>query len=127
LFERSSPEIYSALHDVIRRALETNGVTATLAANAGPKISEDCFVNAVRADVISGDRKIAGAAHRRTRTGLLHQGSIQQPDLPDRFRNDFALMLCAGFERKTISPPILERATAICESKYATVGWLKRR
>lgn len=126
-FERSSPEIYPALHDAIRRALEINGVNAALAATASPKISEDCFVNAVRADVISGDRKIAGAAHRRTRTGLLHQGSIQQPELPDRFRDDLAQMLCSGFERRTLSPQVLERAEQIGEAKYGTAEWLMRR
>jgi lipoate-protein ligase A len=126
-FQKSSPEIYSALHEAIRRALESNGVSARLAGNAAPKISENCFANAVRADVMDADRKIAGAAHRRTRNGLLHQGSIQQPDLPNRFRNDLAQMLCARFVKKNISPAILERATAICESKYATVGWLERR
>ena len=126
-FARSSPEIYSALHDAVRCALETNGVIATLAAGAAPKISEDCFVNAVRADVISGDRKIAGAAHRRTRAGLLHQGSIQQPDLPDRFRNDLVKLLCAACERKTLSPELLKHAEQIAESKYATTQWLKRR
>jgi lipoyl(octanoyl) transferase len=126
-FERSSPEIYSALHEAIRRALEMNGVSATLAGNAAPKISENCFANAVRADIMSADRKIAGAAHRRTRNGLLHQGSIQQPGLPERFRNDLLQELCAGFERKTVSPAILERAVAISESKYAMEDWLKRR
>jgi lipoate-protein ligase A len=126
-FEKSSPEIYSALHDAIRRALESNGVTATLAGSAVPKISENCFANAVRADVMSADRKIAGAAHRRTRSGLLHQGSIQEPNLPDRFRNDLAQILCAGFERKAISPSTLERAEQIAASKYATAEWLKRR
>lgn len=126
-FERSSPEVYSALHEAIRHALESNGVSATLASSPSAKISENCFANAVRADVMSADRKIAGAAHRRTRTGLLHQGSIQQPDLPERFRNDLAQNLCPAFERKAISTAILERATVICESKYAMMEWLKRR
>ena len=127
LFERSSPEIYSALHDAIRRALDANGLTTTLATSAAPKISENCFANAVRADVMSGARKIAGAAHRRTRTGLLHQGSIQQPNLPDRFRNDLAQMLCDAGEQKTLSPELLERAQRIAQAKYGTAEWMKRR
>jgi lipoyl(octanoyl) transferase len=126
-FERSSLEIYSALHEAIRRALEMNGVTAALAASTSPKISENCFVNAVRADVISGDRKIAGAAHRRTKAGLLHQGSIQQPNLPDRFRMDLAKLLFAEYLPKTISPDTLERAERIAEAKYGTGEWLTRR
>jgi lipoyl(octanoyl) transferase len=126
-FERSSPEIYSAFHESIRRALESNGVPATLAGNAAPKISENCFANAVRADVMSADRKIAGAAHRRTRRGLLHQGSIQQPDLPERFRTDLAHMLCERPENRTFGAQLLEDAEQIAAAKYATMEWLKRR
>ena len=70
------------LHDAIREALKRNGIEATLANSVSPKVSEDCFANAVRADVISEGRKIAGAAHRRSRAGLLHQGSIQKAKLP---------------------------------------------
>jgi lipoate-protein ligase A len=126
-FARSSLEIYASVHDAIRSALEANRIEATLVDQAAPRISEDCFANPVRADVVSAGRKIAGAAHRRSRAGLLHQGSIQQPNLPDRFRADLSEMLCAEFERKTISPEILERAIAISQAKYATVEWLKRR
>jgi len=38
-----------------------------------------CFVGAERFDLVWQDRKIAGAAQRRTRQGLLIQGSIQPP------------------------------------------------
>lgn len=127
LFEKASPEIYSAVHGAIRQALESNGVSATLAGSAVPKISENCFANAVRSDVMSAGRKIAGAAHRRTRNGLLHQGSIQQPDLPDRFKEDLARTFCGQFERKTISASILDRARRVADAKYATSEWLMRR
>src|SRR5437764_9514148 len=71
VFAQSSREIYAALHDAIRRALAANGVDAFLADSAAPKVSENCFANAVRADLMSAGRKIAGAAHRRSRAGLL--------------------------------------------------------
>ena len=99
---------------------------ASLANGSAPKVSEVCFANAVRADVISGGQKIAGAAHRRTRTGLLHQGSIQQNNLPDRFREDFAGILCPQFERMTLSSKSSERAAEIAEKKYGTNEWLTR-
>lgn len=126
-FARSSVEIYGAVHEALLTALEVNGVVATLANAADPRISEACFANAVRADVISNGQKIAGAAHRRTRAGLLHQGSIQRSDLPSRFRDDFARVLCERFERKTLSPEVLERATTIAEAKYGTSEWLRLR
>ena len=127
VFARSSLEIYAALHDAIRRTLEANGIQAMLVDQAAAKSSEDCFANAVQADVVSGGRKIAGAAHRRSRAGLLHQGSIQQPNLPDRFRADLARALCVRYEMKTIAPELMERAAAIAAAKYGTAEWLNRR
>ena len=126
-FAHSSLEIYAKLHEAIRLALQANGVDASLAGSAAPKISEACFANAVRADVITNGQKIAGAAHRRTRGGLLHQGSIQRSDLPSPFRDDLARILCDHFEKTTLSPGVVERATTIAEAKYGTAGWMTRR
>jgi lipoyl(octanoyl) transferase len=125
-FQKSSVEIYQAVHDAICRALEANGVEAVLAKDAAPKISENCFANAVRADVLSSGRKIAGAAHRRSRAGLLHQGSIQRSDLPAQFRDDLAEILCPQRERMLLPPEIRERAADIAATKYATSEWLMR-
>lgn len=125
-FRQSSIEIYEAVHDAIRHALKINGVAASLANDATPKVSENCFANAVRSDVLSDGRKIAGAAHRRSRAGLLHQGSIQRNDLPDRFRADLAEILCPRFERMALSAAIRERATELAETKYGTSAWLER-
>jgi lipoate-protein ligase A len=126
-FARSSLAIYSGLHDAIREALEENGIAASLANAVSPKISQECFANAVRADVISQGQKIAGAAHRRSRAGLLHQGSIQRANLPDRFRDDLARVICDRFERKALSPELIDRATTIAGAKYGTTEWLMRR
>lgn len=126
-FARSSLEIYAAVHDAIRRALEANGVDAFLADSAAPKVSESCFANAVRADLMSSGQKIAGAAHRRSRAGLLHQGSIQQRDLPERFRSDFAQVLCERYGTRTLSPELMERAAGIAAKKYGTFEWLTHR
>jgi len=126
-FARSSLEIYSELHDAIRQALTANAVEATLASAVAPKVSEHCFANAVQSDVLSDGRKIAGAAHRRSRAGLLHQGSIQLPNLPAKFMEDFARALCDRFERKTLPAELIARATAIARAKYATDEWLARR
>src|SRR6267143_1541655 len=125
-FARSSLVIYSDLHDAIRGALQASGINATLADSASPRVSENCFANAVRADVISEGRKIAGAAHRRSRAGLLHQGSIQNAKLPLRFIDDFAGALCDRFERRVFSRELIDRATVIAQRKYGTTEWLRR-
>lgn len=126
-FARSSLAIYSDLHDAIREALRENGIDASLAHSVSPRVSEDCFANAVRADVISGGRKIAGAAHRRSRAGLLHQGSIQNQKLMHCFIDDFAHTLCDRFEHRALSQELIDRATTIAQAKYGTLEWLTRR
>jgi lipoate-protein ligase A len=126
-FLRSSLEVYATLHEAICLALAANKIAATLANEAGQKISEDCFANPVRADVLSGHRKIAGAAHRRSRAGLLHQGSIQRSDLPERFREDFTRILCDRFEKGVLPLATLEHAAEIASAKYASPAWLTRR
>lgn len=126
-FAYSSLAIYSHLHDAIREALEANGIAASLANSVSPKVSENCFANAVRADVLSGGRKIAGAAHRRSRAGLLHQGSIQLARLPAKFMDDFARALSDRFQRNPLPPELITQATVIAEAKYATAEWLMRR
>ena len=124
---KSSLEIYAAVHEAIQRALEVNRIEASLMTQAAPKISEHCFANAVRADVMSAGRKIAGAAHRRSRAGLLHQGSIQRHDLPDRFRRDLARTLCERYETKILASELMDRAALIAAKKYGTTEWLRRR
>ena len=123
---RSSRIIYSEVHAAIRQTLGSNSAVA-LASAAAPKISEACFANPVEADVLLDGRKIAGAAQRRTRAGLLHQGSIQCDTLPGRFRDAFARALCPAFEQKQLPAEVLARAREIAAEKYATGQWLERR
>jgi len=126
-FAQSSLAIYSAVHRAIRDALQANGIEATLANSISPKVSEDCFANPVRSDVISQGRKIAGAAHRRSRLGLLHQGSIQISNLSDQFLADLAGKLSDRVEPKSVSQELIDRAIQIAQTKYGTREWLTRR
>src|SRR5262245_58831652 len=104
----SSMLIYEKIHRALVDALEKTGQHATLAAIvAGRGLtgandpSYSCFANPVRADVIVDRRKIAGAAQRRTRRGLLQQGSIQGTELADNLTDQFAHALSANCrERK---------------------------
>lgn len=118
-------EIYEEVHDAIRRALATQA--AALARADAPKLSEACFANPVVADVLVEGRKIAGAAQRRTRAGLLHQGSIQYENLPLDFRAAFARELCPSAENRVLSAELLARAEELARAKYGTAEWLHRR
>ncbi len=118
--------IYAASHRAIRDALRVEGLEAQLAAAPAPKISDACFANPVRDDLMLGGRKIAGAAQRRTRAGFLQQGSIQIPDLTPAFRDRFARALSAAVEPREIPSSVLGRATVLATEKYGTDEWLRR-
>ncbi|MDQ6654261.1 MAG: hypothetical protein M3Y80_00410 [Verrucomicrobiota bacterium] len=115
---------YAFVHTAIAEVL-SGSVDAHLAKTDAPKISEACFANAVVADVLIGARKIAGAAQRRTRAGLLHQGSIQHENLPTSFADALAGRLCSGYERVQFATPAA--AEPLAAEKYATAAWSQRR
>lgn len=118
--------IYAALHSAIRDALREEKIDAELAATAAPKISDACFANPVRADLLLEGRKIAGAAQRRNRAGFLQQGSIQLPNLALGFRTRFARALADTVEVREISPALRTRAAELVAQKYGTDAWLRR-
>ncbi|HEY1582935.1 MAG TPA: hypothetical protein VGF73_07545 [Chthoniobacterales bacterium] len=119
-------KIYAALHAAICDALRKEGREAEMAAEAAPRISDACFANPVRHDVMMAGRKIAGAAQRRTRGGFLHQGSIQLPDLPASFRERFTTALAAEIRCEEMPSSVLERAAILARQKYGSAEWLRR-
>jgi len=126
-FVLPSKIIYQRVHSTLGSALREIGVVAVLAETEAPKISDACFANPVVSDVIESGRKIAGAAQRKTRTGLLHQGSIQCGNLDKRFRNAFASLLGRRILVGRIGTRVLHAAEELATTKYATVEWLQRR
>jgi len=139
VFGESSMSIYEKIHSALRNALATNGGGVELAAmgrNAAlrrPRTAQRavptniCFANPVEADVIIGARKVAGAAQRRTRAGLLQQGSIQGVDLGNGLAERFAKELSHNRETRSLRDTVQNRAEEIAARKYATEDWLRKR
>ncbi|MEP6822318.1 MAG: hypothetical protein ABI946_08220 [Chthoniobacterales bacterium] len=119
-------QIYRQIHGAIQQALSENLPVALANADA-PKVSDVCFANAVASDVLVQGRKIAGAAQRRTRAGLLHQGSIQYEGLPDGFREAFTRALGLEFSQLTLDSGVLRSAEKLAEQKYGNPKWLEMR
>jgi lipoate-protein ligase A len=126
-FALPSNVIYQRVHSMLGNALRENGIAAVLTETKAPKISDACFSNPVVSDVIEGSRKIAGAAQRKARSGLLHQGSIQRVNLDERFRNAFTQLLGQRIVEERIEAGVLDAAEELATTKYATVDWLRRR
>jgi lipoyl(octanoyl) transferase len=135
VFAESSMSIYENVHRALRKALVANGQSAELAlaasvVDAGTEIVDrgyNCFANPVRADVMIDSCKVAGAAQRRTRGGLLQQGSVQYVDLGNGLAERFAQALSEARCEKSLNKSLIERAEKIAEQKYGTDSWLRRR
>lgn len=114
---------YERVHAVIVSLL---GPGVSLAAERAVQRSDSCFENPVRHDLIADGEKIAGAAQRRTRTGLLHQGSVQlrapRPDLAEAL----ARALASHFEKISLSTAVANEAADVAASRYGTDAWLRR-
>ncbi len=123
----SSRALYQQIHTTIAQCLARSGLRTTLASGNAPRCSDACFANPVRADVMLNGHKIAGAAQRRTRAGLLHQGSIQLTDGEAMLRQDLAAALADEVEIAKDAPTrLLEEAKHLAEQKYASETWLGR-
>ncbi len=144
IFAASSKTIYAAIHSALRDALNVHGQRAELAPAPEAVINEcgyngACFPNPVSSDVMVNGRKVAGAAQRRTRRGVLHQGSIQlatgrvrvaaatgHVDLGNGLAERFANELSEARRERSVTRSFLERAKEIAEQKYGTESWLRR-
>ena len=78
--EMSAPESYCHIHRGVQAALKACGIVSELTPSAHDVESHACFAKPVKFDIVAPTGKLSGAAQRRTREGLLHQGSILLPD-----------------------------------------------
>jgi lipoyl(octanoyl) transferase len=134
-FGESSISIYEKIHRALADVLNGIGEGAELAGSARfadrtPQRgvpTNNCFANPVHADVMINGRKVAGAAQRRTRRGLLQQGSIQGVHLDSGLAERFAEALSANRHARKINEENLSRARELAQRKYGTDAWLHRR
>jgi lipoate-protein ligase A len=123
LCDAPATESYRIVHDCLVKALRAQGVpaelelrvapveeaTAPAAPAAGP--AGVCFQRAEVFDVVHGDSraKIAGAAHKRNKNGLLLQGSLWKPACAAAadwaaFHDQFVAGLAAALGAETATP-----------------------
>lgn len=70
-------ESYRFIHAALAEVLPQEGWKVRLADGSSETGAASCFENPVCHDLVDeAGRKIAGAGQRRTRSGLLHQGSV---------------------------------------------------
>lgn len=149
LEEARATQSYRAVHEAIAAALAAQGIEAALklaepapdeAENARTTPAGVCFQRAEVFDVVHARtaEKIAGAAQKRNKHGLLFQGSIWRPALGrgagefdwDLFEQAFVAALAAalGCEAQPVPwPELNEDEVAGLTEQYASAEWIEHR
>ncbi len=135
---------YNDIHKIIAVTLQAVGFENVTLSGEGDTgrgaVSHECFGNPVRHDVMLDGHKVAGAAQRRTRGGLLHQGSIQGPHEPRAGNPHFGpgsalhsavcahlpLALARRADPWQLSTEELERAQSLAAMRYAVTSWIDK-
>ncbi len=129
--DQAAGESYRQIHEAMIAALVASGITDCL---LQPVSTSDgmgvCFSEPARFDIVRDGQKIAGAAQRRSRTGFLHQGTVQPLQPPPGFAWSFARALAietVAIAQSEAEKVLLERAQTLCSEKYLTESWLHER
>jgi lipoate-protein ligase A len=146
LAQMPATESYRWIHERVAAALrDALNISASARAvedsSSGPSSSSPpaqvCFEAPVHWDVVENfttgeSRKIAGAAQRRSRGHLLHQGSVILPeDIAANASQDWRRSLVEKLSTHPIndwqpSPRLLTHAQQLETERYATEAWTQR-
>lgn len=130
IIPRSAPQagwqaadLYNAIHESIRAVLAAPGVRLAGGGDVVP--GAECFASPACGDLLEGSRKVCGGAMRRTRSGVIYQGSIQSNKLPAHG----AVAASLAGRIVTFRPPedFDEIAGRIAGEKYAADWWRNLR
>jgi lipoyl(octanoyl) transferase len=123
-------ESYRILHEALAAALTEEGLSLAMASADVETGDALCFRNPVGHDLVDGTgTKIAGAGQRRTRGGMLHQGSVALPcDTATSIlrANRFAARLADSCETIGLTPPDAMIAERIAR-RYGHPDWTASR
>ena len=133
-YSLSAVESYQQIHEWIQRAFGRLKIATELASCCLKSGPGQCFVGYEKFDLLWHGKKIAGAAQRRTKAGLLIQGSIQPPPLSLNRADWEAAMLASVPEEVSASAKALnaddrlrERAEHLAQQKYSQTAFNQRR
>ena len=126
-------ESYQRVHIWVQAAFEGINISAELAPSSRKEAPGQCFAGAEQFDVLWKNRKVAGAAQRRTRNGLLIQGSIQPP--PGVVRSDWERAFCDVAQKRwgvvwesfQLSPATEQMIQKRAREKFGTVEFIEGR
>jgi lipoate-protein ligase A len=115
-------DAYWLLHKAVAASFETRP-DLHLAELHSPQGQYECFQKPVRGDVVTDGRKLAGGAQRRTKSGMLHQGSIDAKLSAEQLKQGFRETLGIDFEDCEVTDAERTIAEKLVMEKYATDAW----
>jgi lipoate-protein ligase A len=127
-------ESYQRIHEWIRDSFAKLNVSTELSSCRLNESTGQCFAGAEQFDLVWHGKKIAGAAQRRNRLGLLIQGSVQPPPVK-LAKADWQKAMCdAACERwkvqwypLEVDTALNERAQKLVREKYSRAEYNQRR
>ena len=127
-YQLKAVESYRAVHAWIKEAFARLGLASQLATQRAKEHIGQCFVGAEQFDVLHENRKIAGAAQRRTKHGLLIQGSIQPPKGVKREDWEQAFLEVAGVTWRPLDlDDAFDARVRELANKYSSSAYNQRR
>jgi lipoate-protein ligase A len=133
-YELSAVESYQRVHEWIRAAFQKLGIITELAPCCRKAMPGQCFAGHEKSDVLWHDRKIAGAAQRRNRNGLLIQGSVQPPPIKVARADWEQAMGDAGAQNFSIiweelspAPDVVKRVAELSGKTYSQASYNQQR
>ena len=132
-YSLKATESYRRVHLWVQASFERMKLATALAPSSGQDRTGQCFAGPEQFDVLWRDRKIAGAAQRRNRNGLLIQGSIQPPEPLNRTEWERAFCAVAKevwgvlWEGIELMQPIEKRVQQRLREKFGTAEFIEGR
>lgn len=125
-------ESYRRVHEWIQHAFTHLAVETELAPCCKKTAPGQCFVGYEKSDLLWHGKKIAGAAQRRNKLGLLIQGSVQPPPLSlRRSLWEDAMHQTAPdavkWNELTVAGDLLALANNLLEEKYSRAPYNQKR
>jgi lipoate-protein ligase A len=116
-------DAYRLIHGLLARSLGQRLSGVTLAETEAPRLGSACFENPVPADLLRDGRKVGGAGQRRTRLGLLHQGSLHLGGTSFDEAGIFASFLASDVQEASLSTDTLSLARDLAVTRYDHSRW----